>query len=701
MATVPRPSCGRGGILVRNEASLISAGTERMVVEFAKRSLLGKARERPDLVRQVLDKVRRDGLIATAQTVFARLDEPIPLGYSCAGTVIEVGTDAAEFSAGERVACAGMGYASHAEFVCVPRNLAVAVPDSVSAEEAAYVTVGAIALHGVRVADVHMGELVAVIGLGLIGQITVQLLVAAGCRVVGIDLDMGRNGAASQAGAVESGTPDEAEGIIARLSAGAGADAVIVTAASDSAAPLELAGALARDRAVVSVVGAVKMEMPRKVYYEKELSVRLSRSYGPGRYDHSYEEEGHDYPIGYVRWTERRNMEEFIRLVAAGKVRPHALTTHRFGIERATDAYQLLSSGAGAPVGGIVLTYDSSADPAATIRRPQLAAAAGNGVSIGVIGAGNFAKAVLLPRLAKRADAKVAAVATSRGHSAAGTAARFGAGIATTDSATLLADSSITAVLIATRHAAHASQIASALDAGKAVFCEKPVAIDEDGLERVVLAARKSARPLCIGFNRRYSGHAQTVRAALSPNDPVAITYRVNAGAIPANHWTQDPREGGGRVIGECCHFIDLMSYLAGEDVPVEVFAHSAAATTRDTLTVTLRYSRGSVASLIYASSGDRSYPKERIELFGGGVSAVIDDFRRSEVWRGGRRRVRRGFSQDKGFDQELDSFVRVAREGGQWPIALESLVATTRATFAIMESIRSGQPVTVSAKLE
>ena len=699
LADVPTPACARGGILVRNQASLISAGTERMVIEFARRSLLGKARERPDLVRQVLDKVRRDGIVATAQTVFARLDDPIPLGYSCAGVAVEVGVDASEFISGDRVACAGMGYASHADYVYVPRNLAVLVPDDVSSEDASYVTVGAIALHGCRVADVRVGEVVVVIGLGLIGQLSVQLLAASGCRVIGIDPDGSKGDLALAGGAMEC-TPggDAAEAIVARLTAGAGADAVIVAAASDSAEPLELAGRLARDRAVISVVGAVKMEVSRKLYYEKELSLRLSRSYGPGRYDAAYEEGGIDYPIGYVRWTERRNMEEFIRLIASGRVKPSTLTTHRFEIGRATDAYSLLTHAGGERVGGIVLTYGAASTvPTRTVHAPSEAPARPGEVRIGVIGAGKFAKSVLLPRLRRLPDVRIGAVANARGHTASAVAAKFGAAVATTDANAVLTAGDIGAVLIATRHASHASLAASALRAGKSVFCEKPLALDAQSLDLVLDAARDCAGVLFVGFNRRFSSHARAVRAALRPNEAVALTYRVNAGAIPANSWIQDAAEGGGRVIGEACHFIDLMQYLAGDDLPVEAFAHATPAATRDTLTVTLKFARGSVASLCYASTGDRSYPKERVEVFGGGVSALIDDFRHSETWNAGHRTRHRSWKQDKGFDGELDAFVRVARGGGEWPISLASLAATTRATFAIMESLRTGRPAAVS----
>jgi predicted dehydrogenase/threonine dehydrogenase-like Zn-dependent dehydrogenase len=701
VAEVPRPACRRGGVLVRNQASLISAGTERMVVEFARRSLVGKARERPDLVRQVLDKVRRDGLISTAQTVFARLDEPIPLGYSCAGAVTEIGDGAGEFAVGERVACAGMGYASHAEYVFVPKNLVVAIPDAVSLEDASYVTVGAIALQGCRVADARMGELVAVIGLGLIGQLTVQLLVASGCRVVGVDPDSAKCRLATSGGAIACATSDEeALAVVAIQSAGAGADAIIVCAASESSGPMELAGALARDRAVVSVVGAVKMEMSRKVYYEKELTVRLSRSYGPGRYDPEYEERGIDYPIGYVRWTERRNMEEFIRLVAQGKVRPADLTTHRWQIAQAADAYKLLTSATSERVGGIIITYDDAGSPTPSSARIEVASQPtrpGAARGLGVIGAGAFARAVLLPRISRRKELTLEGIVTTRGATALSAARRFKAGWADTDAARLLADAKIGTVLIATRHGSHASLIVKALEAGKSVFVEKPLATDEGGLQNIEAALRGHPLPVMVGFNRRFSSHASFVRDAIGATT-MSLSYRVNAGALPAGNWQSDATDGGGRIVGEVCHFIDLMQYLTG-DSPISVSAlRPSANALDDSAIITIQFAGGSVGSLVYAAGGDRSYPKERVEVIGGGVVAVIDDFRRSTVSSGGRRRTHKTWRQDKGFDAEVDALVAMATGSAQSPVPFESLALTTRTTFAIERSLRSGQRESVQA---
>jgi len=702
LAQVPEPGVRAGGVLVRNAASLISAGTEKMITDFAGKSMLGKARERPDLVRQVMDKVKKDGLGPTVQTVMSRLDQPIALGYSCAGVVEAAGRGAEEFAVGDRVACAGMGYASHADVVFVPRNLAVHVPENVTLEDASYVTVGAIALQGVRIAEVRLGEAVAVIGLGLLGLLAVQILRAAGCRVIGIDLDPAKVALALEMGAeaavVRGG---DVHGAVAAFTGGRGADAVVITAATSSSDPVELAGEIARDRAVVSMVGATGMELPRKPYYEKELQLRLSRSYGPGRYDPAYEEKGGDYPVGYVRWTERRNMEEFLRLVATGQVTPARLTTHRFPIERAADAYEVIGGATKEPFAGVLLTYPGrSGEP---VRRVTLAkrAAAGGGLGIGFVGAGNFARAMLLPRFQKLPAASLVGVSTATGMNAKSVGDRFGFGYATTDTAALLADAQVHAVVIATRHASHARFAAEALRAGKAVFVEKPLALDEAGLREVLAAQAETGGVLAVGFNRRFSPLAREVRDAFTPGLPLALSYRINAGAIPRESWIHDPDDGGGRIIGEVCHFVDLCQFVTG-DLPVEAFAHALGGPEgglHDTVTITLRFARGSVATIAYFATGDKSFAKERLEVYGGGALAVLDDFREVTVSRAGKRRSVKRMSQDKGFDEEIAAFAKAAREGGELPISLASLAATTRATFAIVESLRTGQPVAIAAE--
>src|SRR5690625_1158893 len=696
VADVPEPYGKSGGVVVRNAVSLISAGTERMMIDFAMQSMLGKARKRPDLVRQVLNKVRNDGLKPTVDAVLSRLDQPLPLGYSCAGVVEHVGRGAGEFAEGDRVACAGAGYASHAHKVFVPKNLTVAIPDSVSFEDASYVTLGAIAMHGVRTAGVRLGAAVAVIGRGLLGQITVQILKASGCRVIGIDLaptkvDLARTMGADAAVVRSDGVIDAVEG----FTGGVGVDAVVVTAAADTNDPTELAGEICRDRGIVSMVGAVRMDVPRRIYYEKELQLRLSRSYGPGRYDPEYEEKGHDYPVGYVRWTERRNMEEFLRLVSTGQVTPSRLTTHRFEIEEAERAYEIVTGVDQEPFLGILLMYGDPAElePVRRIELRPRSAAAGK-VRLGFIGAGNFARTVLLPRFKASADAELVGVSTATGMNAKATGEKYDFSYCTTDTEQLLDDESIDAVVIATRHGSHAKFTADALRAGKAVFVEKPLAIDEDGLRQVTDAQEASGGLLTVGFNRRFSPLTESMKAFFPVDQPLAIQYRINAGPIPSDVWVHDPKDGGGRIIGEVCHFIDFITYLTDDELE-EVFARGLGGPTaglRDTVTITLRYRNGSIAIINYFSTGDPSIPKEAVEVYGGNGIAILDDFRRLTLTRGGKRRRRRHFSVQKGFDQEIAAFLKAVRTGGKPPIPFISILSTTRATFAIEESLSTGR---------
>ncbi|MFN7946762.1 MAG: bi-domain-containing oxidoreductase [Blastocatellia bacterium] len=698
---VPETICKSGGILVQNVASLISAGTEKMAVDLAQKSLVGKAKERPDLVRLVIGKVQKDGLASTFRTVMARLDTPLALGYSCAGIVREAGRGADEFHPGDRVACAGMNYASHAETVFVPKNLAVRIPDNVSFDEASFVTLGAIALQGVRTADAKLGESVAVIGLGLLGQITVMLLKAAGCRVIGIDLDPHKTKLALAHGAdavvLRSG---DVESALAQFTGGYGADAVIITAAADSNDPIELAGVIARDRAVVSMVGAVGMDIPRKVYYEKELQLRLSRSYGPGRYDTQYEEQGIDYPIGYVRWTERRNMQEFLRLIAAGAVKLDKLITHRFDISEAEIAYDIITGKTPQPYLGILLTYSESSSHKRrsniVVLREARTRATNDAVSLGVIGAGNFAKAVLLPRLAKAAHLKLTGIATATGRNAKAIGEQYGFGFCTSDYRELLGSDNINTVLIATRHDAHAQMTVEALRAGKTVYVEKPLATTEAGLNQIIEAVAETKGRVMVGFNRRFSSLAAEMKENFNEAGPLAISYRINAGAIPRESWIQN-EEGGGRIIGEVCHFADFLQFLTGAD-PVEVFAYAVATDggLNDTLSVVVRFSDGSTGNINYFATGDKAFPKERIEVYGGGSVAVLDDFRVLETWRNGKRKVTKRLQQDKGFDQEITAFIEAARKGAEMPISFRSLALTTRVTLAIEESLRTGRPQTV-----
>lgn len=710
VADVPAPVAQPGCVLVRNVASLISAGTERMAVEFAKKSLLAKARARPDLVRRVLDKARTEGPMTALQTALTRLDQPMALGYSSAGVIVGVGDGVEDLRVGERVACAGGGYASHAEYICVPTNLVAPMPTGVRFEEAAFTTVGAVGLHGVRLAEAQLGERVAVIGLGLIGLLTVQMLRAAGCRVLGVDVDASRVALARSMGAAEAVTPSVAKATALTVTEGLGVDAVLITAGTSSNEPIQLAADIARDRARVVVVGAVGMQLPRPPFFEKELSFRVSRSYGPGRYDPTYEEGGVDYPIGYVRWTENRNLRSFLEMLASREVQVDALVSHRIPIGDGGTAYSLLTSSGAAPL-GVLLTYPvgDSTITENPVRRTEIAPPALGGApgepGVGVLGAGNFAFATLLPAFKKAGGFRLTGVASARGPSARHAAGKFGFRFAASAEEEILADPATDLVAILTRHNLHARQIVAALRAGKHVFCEKPPSLDEAALADVVRALEGAGpgRLLAVGYNRRFAPMMRHVRDHMAAaGEPLAAHMRVNAGAIPLDHWVHDPAVGGGRIIGEVCHFVDLASFLTGA-VPVGVHARGLPDRGRyreDNVVLTLSMSDGSVAVITYVASGDRALGKERYEIFGGGRSAVVDDFRELRLMGGGRSRTRKDrLAQDKGHRGEWDAIREVLTRGGPLPIPLESLLATSLTTFAAVRSLRSGSDELVDAE--
>jgi polar amino acid transport system substrate-binding protein len=705
---VPPPALRPGGVLVRTARSVISAGTERGTVSVGQSSLVGKARQRPDLVKQVVANVRREGIAATMQKVKTRLETLKPLGYSSAGVVAAVGEGVTDLRVGDRVACAGAGFASHAEVVFVPRNLCTPIPDAVSFDDAAYTTVGALAMQGVRQSDVRLGESVAVIGLGLLGQLCVQLLAAAGCRVAGVDLDASAVERAARSGAdLALLRGDDVARRIDAFTNGAGVDAVIIAASTSSRDPVELAGEIARDRAKVVVLGAVPADVPRSPYYEKELDVRMSRSYGPGRYDPDYEERGRDYPIGYVRWTEGRNMSGFLDLVASRRIDLEPLTTHRFPLERAVEAYDVVLASDGAAPCGILLSYGEAAPLEERIERPSPPAPAhGDALGIAFAGAGNFATASLLPHLKRERDVALTGVVTSSGLSAKGVADKFGFAFTASDLDHLLDDAATDSIFVATRHDLHAPFAARALERGKAVFVEKPLALDREGLERVVEAARTSGRQLMVGFNRRFAPLAREIGERFrSRVGPAVVHYRVNAGFVSKSHWTQDPGEGGGRIVGEVCHFVDFVVYLTGS-LPVAVSAAAVRSgndreTDADSVAITLSMADGSVGSILYVALGDSRFPKERCELFADGSVGVIDDYRSGLVVRNGREEKLKGGAQDKGHAAEVAAFCDAVRSGGAAPIALDSLVATTLATFAALESLRTSGPVDLRPDLE
>lgn len=697
VADVPPPLCRPGHLLVRTTASLISAGTEKSKVDLAKKSLLGKARERPDLVKKVIEKARNEGLANTFTAVKAKLDTAVALGYSAAGRVVAVGDGVQGFAVGDRVACAGAEYASHAEMLSVPQNLCVKVPDGVSGEAAAFGTLGAIALQGVRLAAPTLGEAVVVIGLGLLGQITVQLLRANGCRVFGIDTDTSKFDLARELGADACATPSDARDMVEGWARGRGADAVLITAATRSNDPVELAGEISRLKGRVIVVGLVGMDIPREAYYERELTLQMSMSYGPGRYDAEYEERGHDYPFEYVRWTEGRNIEAFLDLSANGAIDIGKLISHRFPIEKAHDAYALIEGGSNEPYLGILLTYDADKPLATRIELSSKPSSKASAVRVGMIGAGTYARKFLLPNL-KANGVEFRSIATASGASAKDVSAQYGFAAAVSDPAEVISDSDTNLVVIATRHNTHAPLAKLALENGKHVFVEKPLAMNDGELDDVLAAAQASSGQLLVGFNRRFSPAASTVKEFFDKRQaPLSIVYRVNAGRIDRDSWIQDPVEGGGRIVGEVCHFIDLMQYLTGS-VTTRVFAESvttrdAAATDADSVFITLKFADGSNGSIAYLAEGDSSLAKERIEIFGERKSCVIDDFRRVTTYRNGRESSIRSRSQDKGQADQIKQLCTMVLGGGPAPIALENLAATTRATFRILDALRTGAP--------
>ncbi len=696
---VPAPSARFGGVVVRTVRSLVSAGTEKIMVDTARKSLLAKARSRPDLVRKVLDSARKQGVMSTLRKVQAKLDTPIPLGYSSAGVVVEVGEGVHEYRVGDRVACAGAGYASHADYNYVPRNLLARIPDGTSTEAAAFATVAAIALQGVRQAQPTLGERVAVLGLGLIGQLSVQMLRANGCRVLGFDPNPDRARLAAELGA-QAVAADDLETAAERFSDGEGLDAVIVAASSPSSGPLSQAGAISRLRGRVVVVGMIGMEVDRDLYYRKELDLRMSMSYGPGRYDPDFEERGFDYPIAHVRWTEQRNLVAVLDLIASGALRVGPLITHRFAIDAALDAYELITSSR-EPYLGVLLEYgadDEQAIAAPASLRLRAAPKERGKLGIGLIGAGGFGQAVLLPALVAAGGIEPIAIASAGGTTARRIGEQYGFRTATSKADEVFADPDVDVVLVLTRHDLHAPFVVKALAAGKHVFTEKPLALRREELDEIVKAREGAPGDVMVGFNRRFAPLVGKLTEHFAGRkQPLVMTYRVNAGFIPADHWVHDPVEGGGRILGEACHFVDLLQHVAGAP-PVRVSAECIAGGARcrgdDNVIATLRFADGSIGTVIYTAAGDDRRPKERLEVFGEGGIALLDDFRALELSRGGRVRTERSPGQDKGFKEEMARFLAAVRSGGAMPIPFEEALTSTRATIAILESLRSGAPV-------
>ena len=699
VADVPCPRVGAGQLLIRTTRTLVSAGTERMLVDFGKASFIDKARQQPDKVRMVLDKVRTDGLMPTIEAVRNKLDQPLPMGYCNVGEVVEVGAGVSGYAVGDRVASNG----KHAEVVAVSVNLCAKVPDAVDDEAAAFTVLGAIALQGIRLVQPTLGETVVVTGLGLIGLVTVQLLKAQGCRVLGLDFDADKLALARRFGAEVVDLKSGADPVATAMdyTRGRGVDAVIITASTKSNEPVHQAAQMSRKRGRIVLVGVVGLELSRADFFEKELSFQVSCSYGPGRYDPNYEDKGQDYPLGFVRWTEQRNFEAVLDTMAEGRLAIAPLVSHRFDIAQAPDAYAVV--GGSEPSLGILLKFANttprgtapvqSAELARTLalsaQAGTVAGAAASAARVSVIGAGNYAGAVLIPAF-KAAGARLMRLASAGGASSVHLGRKFGFAEATTDTAALLADPNVDAVVVSTRHDTHADYVLRTLAAGKHVFVEKPLALTLDDLARIEIAAR--ARPdlrVMVGFNRRFAPQVVKIKQLLAGTPGAKVfVMTVNAGAIPAQHWTQDAVVGGGRLVGEGCHFIDLLRFLAGAAIETFQVTRMDAATP-DTASLTLRFADGSMGTVLYLANGSKAFPKERLEVFASGRVLQLDNFRRltgfgwpgftkMNLWR-----------QDKGQRACAEAFVRALRSGGEAPIAMDELLEVGRVSIQIEAALR------------
>ena len=699
---IPCPRVRPGHLLIRTTISLVSAGTERMLVEFGKANMLEKARQQPDKVRAAIDKVKTDGLLPTVEAIRNKLDQPLPMGYCNAGVVVEVGAGVMGFAVGDRVASNGR----HAEMVCVPKNLCARIPDAVSDEAAAFTVIGAIALQGIRLAGPTLGEAFVVVGLGLIGLVTVQLLRAHGCRVLGVDLDPERLALARKLGAntVDLSYGEDPIAAATAFSRGRGVDAVLITASTKSSEPVHQAATMCRKRGRIILVGVVGLELSRADFYEKELSFQVSCSYGPGRYDALYEEAGQDYPLGFVRWTEQRNFEAVLDMIADGRLDVAPLISHRFPLAEAEEAYKLV--GGGAQPLGILLQYpDATKSSNADLRNgavrlvpsPEPRTRLTDAVVVGVIGSGNYATQVLIPAF-RDTGVVLKSVASQAGVSATYAATKHGFETSTTDSGALLVDPAINTIVVATRHDTHARYVCQALEAGKHVFVEKPLAIRREEIADIEAAlsdvAARNDRPLLmVGFNRRFAPQVQKMKALLATvAEPKAFVMTVNAGAISPAHWTQDPKIGGGRIIGEGCHFVDLLRFLAGAPITA-VRALAMGRTARggalaDNVTFSLSFGDGSFGSVHYLANGHKSFPKERLEVFCAGRILQLDNFRslKGFGWPGfGAMNLWR---QDKGNRACVAAFVDAIRQGNPSPIPVDELLEVTRATFDIVDQL-------------
>ncbi len=698
---VPLPKIKPGSILVKTHASLVSTGTERMLVDFAEKNLIGKAKSRPDLFKQVIQKAQRDGILTTLESAFNRLDQPIVLGYSSAGTVVQVGSGINDFKVGDRVACAGGGHAVHAEYALIPKNLAAPIPDGVSHEEAAFATIGAIALNGIRLAQPQIGETTAVIGLGLLGLLTAQILKASGTKVIGLELDQRRIELARTLG-IDAYSNEFVASNFQQLSGGSGFDHIFICADTKSDEPVIFAGQIAHDRGKVVAIGAVGMDIPRKPYYEKEITFIVSRSYGPGRYDKSYEEKGQDYPAGYVRWTVKRNLSAILDLINDQKVDVSALITHRFKIDEAQAAYQLLSGKSNEDFLGLIIEYPHqiiSEDTRLNISIPSTHQNVRRGtLNVGVLGAGNYANAVFLPVIKDHSESNCFGIVSAKGLHAQQSGKKFGFHFASTNEKEIFENNEVDIAVILTQHGSHADLSAEALENNKHVYCEKPLAIDLEGLHKVISHLNKEKHPyLTVGFNRRFAPFTQKIKNEIEKiKEPIFANYRINAGYLPPDHWLHDPAAGGGRLIGEACHFIDMMIYLM-DAPPVTVntlLLPNSGKYVNDNFQITLSFSNGSIASIAYLANGSRAAGKEYLELFTAGKTIIMDDFRKLSIFGKGEKTDRALFKQDKGHSAAWAAFVSAIKSHSSPPIPYDQLFLSAYTVLACAESMQTGAPV-------
>jgi len=688
------PIMGSNQLLVKNHCSVISAGTEGKNVSDARKGYIAKAKSRQKEVKMVIESIKSEGLKKTYDVVMSKLEAPSPLGYSCAGEVIAVGSEIKDIQVGDYVACGGAG-AYHAEVVSVFRNLCVKVPKEVPLDQAAFSTIASIALQGIRQADLRLGENCTVIGLGLIGLLTVQFLRAAGIKTIGVDIDPAKITKALSMGCDKAFCRSEA-GIthtINNETGGFGTDAVIITAGTSSLDPVELAGEICRKKGKVIIVGAVPTGFSRANYYKKELDLRMSSSYGPGRYDPLYEEKGVDYPIGYVRFTENRNMQTFIDLLQSGRIDIQGLISHRFKLEDARAAYDLILSHE-EPSIGILLEYNQDAELKKTVelKKPM---GERNALNVSFIGAGNFAQNAVLPRI--KGKCSFVGISTTEGNMSRYVAEKYGFSYCTDSPEDIIKDDKTGTIFILTRHNTHAEYAALALEHGKNVVVEKPLAMNFDELEKVKSAADLSNAQLMLGFNRRFAPHTQAVMNMLPRGLPRAINIRINAGVVPADHWVHDPQVGGGRIIGETCHFIDLATYLAGAKAStVQAFCMRQNPNLGDTVTINLGFENGSIANVCYFSNGNKKVPKESIEVFCGSSYFHIDDFMTMTMLSDNAEQKMKLKTQDKGHTKQFEMVMESLRKGESFPIPFEQIYHSSKLTLLALESIAGSRTIQV-----